>query len=132
MKAGKTVCHTANNGMGKTTGQKGNIGVAQAIATFTKLGNNVFVPISEGLSYDLVIEFDGELKKVQARYTTNGVVEMRRVYSNTKGTNVHYPEEGDFDYLYVLRSDGEEFLIKDNLVGRNSIRPKDMHKINGR
>lgn len=117
--------------MGLITQRKGDIGVAQAIATFTRMGMNVFLPIGEGLAYDFVVDNDGALFRVQARYTSGRAVELRRVYSNTKGSFAKKVPEGAYDWLYVLNGANEEFLIKENLAGRSSIIPKPEHQING-
>ena len=118
--------------MGLITQRKGDIGVAQAIATFTKMGMNVFLPIGEGLAYDFIIDNGEGLFRVQARYTSNRAVELRRVYSNRKGSVVKKVPSGAYDWLYVLNSNDEEFLIKENLAGRSSLIPQEKDKINGK
>lgn len=105
------------------TQKKGDMAVSQAIATFTKLGYDVSIPLTESASYDLVVDVGGELKKVQIKYSSSGDVDLRRVHSNSKGYVVKKTKEGAYDWLYILRSDGEEFLIKNPVFGRRSIRP---------
>ena len=98
--------------------------MAQAIATFTRLGFDVSIPLTESASYDLIVEAMGSLKKVQIKFTTNKEVGLRRVHSNSKGYVVKKPKENAFDWVYILNSDGIEYLIPYNLAGRNSVTPQ--------
>jgi hypothetical protein len=71
----------------RDTQKKGDMAVAQAIATFTRLGHDVAVPITESASYDLIVDCDEGLKRVQVRYTScaRGQVDLRRIHSNGTG-----------------------------------------------
>ena len=53
-----------------TRKEKGLIAVAYAITWFTNNGYHVLLPIGEPSYYDLVVEKDGELQKVEAKYTS--------------------------------------------------------------
>ena len=79
------VCHTAYNELMRITQKKGDIAVAQSIARFTKMGYDVSIPVTESASYDLVVDFEGVLKKVQVRYCGVKEVSLRRIHSNSKG-----------------------------------------------
>ena len=96
--------------------------VAQAIATFTRLGHDVAVPITESASYDLIVDCDEGLKRVQVRYTScpRGQVELRRIHSNGTGYVVKKTRPNAYDWLYVLNERGEEFLLKECLHARRS------------
>lgn len=96
--------------------------VAQAIATFTRLGHDVAVPITESASYDLIVDCDEGLKRVQVRYTScpRGQVEWRRIHSNGTGYVVKKTRPNAYDWLYVLNERGEEFLLKECLHARRS------------
>ena len=48
--------------MYRETQRKGDAAVAQAIATFTKMGHDVSIPLTESAAYDLVIDFNEKLK----------------------------------------------------------------------
>ncbi len=107
----------------RTTQRKGDIAVAQAIARFTRMGYDVLLPITESASYDLIVDTNKELKKVQVRYTSVREVSLRRIHSNSNGYVVKKTKPNAYDWLYIFKSSGEEYLIKKCLVNRNSIVP---------
>ena len=108
----------------RMTQRKGNTAVAQAIATFTKLGADVLLPFTESAAYDLVVDVGLGLKRVQVKFSSSKEVGLRRIHSNSKGYVVKTPKVGAFDWLYVLNNTGEEFLIIQGLGGRSSITPQ--------
>ena len=107
----------------RLTQRKGDTAVAQAIATFTRLGYDVLIPLTESLPYDLVVDTGKELKRVQVRFTSGGEVDLRRIHSNSKGYVIKKMKEGSYDWLYILNKDKEEYLIKQCLFNRRSIKP---------
>src|SRR4051794_9661596 len=40
-------------------------------------------------------------------------------------------EQDAYDWLYVLRPDGSEYLLKECFYGRRSVTPNDEHKLGG-
>lgn len=113
----------------RTTQKKGDTAVAQAIATFTRLGYDVSLPITESAAYDLVIDTLPKLQRVQVRYLGGKEVDLRRVHSNSKGYVVKKVKENAYDWLYVLKSDGAEYLFKKCFVGRRAVTPLEKHLI---
>jgi hypothetical protein len=113
----------------RMTQRKGDTAVAQAIATFTRLGYDVLIPLTESAAYDLVVDAEGVLRRVQVRYTSIQEVDLRRIHSNSNGYVIKKTLENAYDWLYVLHENGEEFLVKTCLVGRRSIRPKISDKL---
>jgi hypothetical protein len=111
--------------MSRTTQRKGDIGVTHAIALFTKLGWDVSLPITESASYDLIIDIpDVGLKRVQVRYVTGKVVDLRRIHSNSKGYVIKKPKENVYDWLFaVYYNNGkyQEHLITKSLSGRSAV-----------
>ena len=107
----------------RTTQRKGDIAVAQAISRFTKMGYDVSIPITESASYDLIVDINKELKKVQVRYSSVRKVALRRIHSNSKGYVVKKTMPDAYDWLYIFKNTGEEYLIKKCLANRNSIVP---------
>lgn len=114
----------------RNTQKKGDYAVAKAITSFTKMGFDVLIPLTESAAYDLVIDNNGKLKRIQVRYTSTKEVDLRRIHSNSNGYVVKKAKENTYDWLYVLDSDNKEYLIKKCLFGRRSIKPaeKDMLK----
>jgi hypothetical protein len=113
----------------RSTQRKGDVAVAQAITTFTKMGYDVGVPLTESAAYDLLVDIGDVVKRVQVRYTSSHQVDLRRIHSNSKGYVVKRTRSGAYDWLYVLKSTGEEFLLETCLPGRRSWNPDSSHAI---
>ncbi len=105
--------------------RKGDRAVAVAIATFTIHGADVLFPLTESAAYDLVVDFDGLLKRVQVRFSSGKEVGLRRIHSNSKGYVIKRHPENAYDWLYVLNAEGKEFLITRRFSNQNSITPQD-------
>ena len=113
----------------RTTQRKGDIAVAQAVATFTKLGFDVALPLTESAAYDIIVDDTSQLQRVQVRYCGGVEVDLRNIHSNSKGYVVKKPIANIYDWLYVLKPTGEEYLIKECLHSRRSIRPNADHRL---
>ncbi len=113
----------------RTTQRKGDIAVAQFIATFTRLGYDIALPITESAAYDVLVDNKGVIRRVQVRFTSGVEVDLRRIHSNSSGYVVKKTKKDAYDWLYILKNDGSEYLIKECLDSRRSIRPKDVHKL---
>lgn len=111
----------------RETQRKGDIAVAQAIATFTRMGYDVALPVTESAAYDIIVDTGSELKRVQVKYCGGKEVDLRRVHSNSKGYVVKKPKENVFDWLYVFTADKKQYLIKESVAGRRSIKPTSIH-----
>lgn len=109
--------------MPRETQRKGDIAVTQAIATFTRQGYDVSLPVTESAAYDLIIDTTTSLARVQVRYSSTPSVELRRIHSNSQGYVIKKTAVNAYDWLYVLYADGREYLIKECLNGRRSIKP---------
>ena len=114
----------------RETQRKGDIAVAQAIATFTREAYDVSIPLTESAAYDLIVEGYGIIKRVQVRYSTNGEVDLRRIHSNSTGYVVKKTKKGAYDWLYVFKaSSKEEYIVIDVPFGRRSIKPSARHLV---
>ena len=111
------------------TQKKGDSAVAQAIATFTKLGYDVLIPLTESAPYDLVIDEGRKLQRIQVKYCSGKDVDLRRVHSNAQGYVVKKTKENAYDWLYILKNTGEEYLIKQCISDRRSITPQKNHLV---
>jgi Holliday junction resolvase-like predicted endonuclease len=58
----------------------GDIGESLAIAKFTKEGLTVSKPLSNNAKYDLIVEFNNKLYKVQVK-TTNSIKEGKMTFA---------------------------------------------------
>lgn len=107
----------------RTTQRKGDIGVTRGIATFTELGYDVSLPVTESASYDFIVDDEDGLHRVQVKYSAERKdVDLRRVHSNSQGYVTKTYEKGAFDWLYVYSPLWGEYLFKDDLSGRTSVR----------
>lgn len=104
--------------------------MAQAIASFTRLGYDVSIPLTESAAYDLIVDSPEGLRRVQVRYTSTEVVGLRRIHSNSQGYVVKKACRGIHDWLYIFKSNGEEYLLTAQPKNENSIKPtnKDLLK----
>ena len=125
-----SVAHTDIIIIMRTTQRKGDIAVSKAIARFTTMDYDVALPLTESASYDLIVDTGKELKRVQVRYTSTGEVALRRIHSNSKGYVVKKTKADAYDWLYVFKNTGEEYLVKKCLANRNSIRPTTEYRLN--
>ena len=105
----------------------GNAGLSVAIAYFGANGHAVSIPLTDTQEYDLVVELDGELKRVQVKATnfkrTCGTYTLslqtsagipRRVVKTVKDTNV--------DLLFCLCGDGSTYLIpREDIASRTTL-----------
>lgn len=103
--------------------KQGDVGLGSAIAYFTLCGVCVSVPLTDSQDYDLVIEVDGELKKLQVRTTDyknssgNYVVNMKICGGNSKSSFIQKAgTELVYDYLYVLASDGSRYFFERSVI----------------
>ncbi len=103
--------------------------MAQSIATFTKMGYDVALPITESAAYDVIVDDEQKLHRVQVRYSSTRNVELRRIHSNSQGYVIKKTKKNAYDWLYVLFPDGREYLIKECLDGRRSIMPEELYRI---
>jgi hypothetical protein len=113
----------------RETQRKGDIAVTDAISTFTKLGMDVAIPITESAAYDIIVDDGGQLFKVQVRYNKSKEVELRRIHSNSNGYVVKKTKKHAYDWLYVLKPSGEKFLLKKCYDNRRSVTPRESDKI---
>lgn len=108
------------------TKRQGALGVAKAVDYYTDQGYAVFVPVSDVSRFDLVVEKDGLLKRVEVKTTsaTKGEVMLR-----TRGGNQSWSGESkrisptDCDEVFCYNVNSKNFAIYSSveLEGRNSV-----------
>ena len=111
----------------KTTGTKGqgNVGIAAAILYFAKQGNTISIPLNDSQEYDLIVDIDGKLNKVQVKttkYSTeHNVYQVSLVSSGGSKREVyHRVSESQCDLLFVLCEDGTQYLIPRDVFIQNT------------
>lgn len=109
-----------------TTKDQGNIGEAYAIAYFTSKGFNVSSPLTENQLYDLIVEIDGELKRVQVKTTSvlnshnSWEVGIKTTGRNTTNHKTKFFNKNKVDILFILTSNGEMYLIESDEIESKS------------
>lgn len=111
----------------RATQRKGDVATARAIASFTALGFDVAIPLTESAAYDSVVDDGERLARVQCKYVSGKQVDLRRIHSNSNGYVVKRMVAGSYDWLYVLRGDGREYLFKECYGDRRSVNLGDVH-----
>jgi ectoine hydroxylase-related dioxygenase (phytanoyl-CoA dioxygenase family) len=106
--------------------QQGDAGLGRAIAYFTEHGYTVALPLTDSQDYDLVVEIDGELKRVQVKtgtcYDRSSPVIYLAVTGGNKSGNGKSKNVADqkWDYLFGWH-------LKENacyFVPKNAIKAK--------
>jgi len=101
----------------RTWTKQGDIGEARAIYEYTKLGYGVLKPLNDSMKYDLVIDIEGHLKKVQVKTTTsvspegNYVANLKTSGGNRSSQSIKNRQDEDYDILFVLTNDDKCYSI---------------------
>lgn len=117
--------------MSRATQRKGDLAVATAVRTFTALGYDVALLLTESAPYDLIVDTGQGLKRVQVKFSNSKEVGLRNTHCNTKGVVVKKTLPNAYDWLFVLMGDGREYLIRECLSGRATVTPNASHLFGG-
>jgi hypothetical protein len=96
---------------------QGDAGLGQAIAYFTGQGNTVCIPLTDSQKYDLIVELDGQLKRVQVRTTTrqknrNSWELQLKTCGGNKSRNGSIPfDNKSCDLIFAICGDDCRYLI---------------------
>lgn len=108
--------------------EKGDLAVASAIHYFMTNGYEVCLPIGDKKDYDIIVEQDNNLYKVQIKfagiYSRNGQckVGLRITGGNQSYNTAKKYGNAAFDFLYVYTEKKQIFLLPWNKVmARNEI-----------
>lgn len=99
-----------------TNKEKGNTSLGIAIAYYSSNGYTVSIPLNDTQDYDLVVDKDNVLKKVQVKSTAcktkygNYQVALKSC-GGTKGTTYKTVIETKIDELFILTEDLEIYII---------------------
>lgn len=104
----------------------GNAGLAMAIAYYGSNGYTVSVPLNDTQDYDIVVDMDGKLNKVQVKATTyldkNGSYQIPlRSISGTTRKPYKTVSETDIDLLFCLCGDGTMFSIPASAIENKNV-----------
>lgn len=96
--------------------KKGDIGLGAAIAFFVRNFYTVSLPLTDSQDYDLVVDKDDTLSRIQVKTTdykrkNSFVVQMSVKGGNKSSNKVKKFDNTKVEYVFVLTSDNEEYLI---------------------
>lgn len=96
---------------------KGDIAETSVIAKCVKLGYKVCIPVGDRFTYDLIIDTETRLLKIQVKsayLASDGSIKCagsRRSLTNRVTTKYKTYNKGDFDYVIVYNPHTEDYYI---------------------
>lgn len=121
--------------MFRNSKKQGDAGLGQALAHFTSLGLDVALPLTDSADWDMIVEIDGELKRVQVKTSTQmkGVTEIfdasvhggNKTYNNASCKKIS-DQSWDYIFLYHLTTGKKALIPKAALTtnGQINLGPK--------
>ena len=100
----------------KTNKEKGNSGLGMAIAYFTTNGYIVSIPLNDTQDYDLIVEKENKLQRVQVKSTGcigkggNYQVALKSC-GGTKGKTYKTLIDTNIELIFILTEQREMYLI---------------------
>ena len=100
----------------KNTRKQGDVGLGVAIGCFAKQGLTISIPLTDNQEYDLILDMDGDLKKVQCkttRYKRNGVYQvlLKTCGGNQTNSSMKTFDSTKTDILFVYDAEGNQYVI---------------------
>lgn len=97
---------------------KGNVGLGMAISYFTTKGFCVSLPLNDNQDYDLIVDIDGSLKKVQVKTSFSMDdkgryrIYLRTITSSTTGVKkIKSFNEVKCDLVFIATQEGTMYLF---------------------
>jgi hypothetical protein len=115
--------------MFKNSKKQGDAGLGQAIAYFTMKGYDVALPLTDSADWDLIVEMEDGLKRVQVK-TSSQIRGITPVFeANVKGGNrsggksnkIIQDQQWDLIFLYHLVTKQQALIPKDKLTTAGQI-----------
>jgi hypothetical protein len=115
--------------MFKNSKKQGDAGLGQAIAYFTSQGYDVALPLTDSADWDLIVEIENGLKRVQVK-TSSQLTEsgVERFEASVKGGNQSFStskkiadQNWDLIFLHHLITKKQALIPKEKLTTNNQI-----------
>lgn len=108
-----------------TNKQKGNAGLGIAIAYFSANGYTVSIPLNDTQDYDIIIEKNGMLQKVQVKTTAckrkNGNYQVAlKSCGGTNGKTYKTIIDTNIDILFIVTENMDMYLIPKIIIKNRS------------
>lgn len=110
--------------MFKNTKKQGDWGLGIAIAYFVEQGHTVSLPLTDSQDYDLIVDIDNKLQRIQVKTTTHKAKSGNyRVSFTTKGGNktcstIKQLNKKAVEFIFVVTKDKDLYLIPSSVVGQ--------------
>jgi len=112
-----------------TTVTQGSIGLGMAIAWFVENGYTVSIPLNDNQSYDIVVDKNDGLKRIQVKTTKfkernspNYTVQLKSVRSNKTKNNIKKFDSDTCEFVFIVTEEKDKYLIPSKeLHGLNSL-----------
>ena len=101
--------------------KQGNLGLGKAIEYFVSKGYNISIPLNDTQKYDLVVDIEDKLYRVQVKTTRHKVcncyaVELKNTGGSSGKYKVRYFDNTKSDYLFVYVADETMYLIPCSII----------------
>jgi hypothetical protein len=109
----------------KNTKKQGDFGLGKAIGWLCEKGFTVSLPLTDSQDYDLIVDIDDGLCRVQIKTTSYKRINVFSVSLSVKGGNKSSSKIKKFDntkveYVFVLTSDDEMYFIPSKEINSTS------------
>ncbi len=99
--------------------KQGDVGMGAAIAYFCKCGYTVSIPITDSQDYDLIVDIDNKLCRVQCKTTyyksEYGIYKANlRVIGGVGGKRIKHFDNTKVEYIFILCESNDMYLIPAN------------------
>lgn len=97
--------------------KQGDAGLGTAIAYFCREGYNVCIPLTDSQAYDLIVEKDNIISRVQIKTTWSvseyGIFKaaLKTCGGNRSGNTSKLFDPSVIEFLFILTNDGTTYLI---------------------
>ena len=120
--------------------QQGNVGLGMAIAYYTSKCISVLLPLNDTQPYDLVIDKDSKLYKVQVKTTqqlnknkTAYVVQLKNTGGSSGKSTIRHFNKNSCDIVFIFTKDGQMYEIPSDQINVDQLtltKEWDKYKIN--
>lgn len=117
----------------QTNKEKGNTGLGMAIAYYTSQGHTVSIPLNDTQDYDLIVDKNDELKRVQVKATScknRGIYQVAlKSCGGTKGSTYKTIIDTQVEEAFIFTGDGEMYIIpKEKITNKSTLSICDKYK----
>ena len=113
--------------MFKNSKKQGDAGLGQAIAYFTSKGYDVALPLTDSADWDLIVEFENGLKRVQIKTSSQIRRETPVFEANVKGGN----RSGKESCKTIQDQNWDLIFLHHLITGKQALIPKEILTTSG-